>query len=297
MADFATLSDGQCEIRAGTDAALVIGDGTSFSWTQDGPAWWAGTEVRVSDQARTGANGYIAGTDLLGKHTDTIQCLLLGDDASDVGDLIDQWKAACAYSPDELVAVRLNALGRTRIRYGRFRIPGEVDAKAARTGSLGVASAQFEALDPLTYSDDETSDATGRVTSAGGITWAVTWPVSWPAGTSGAITITNGGNAPAPWTARLAGPLTYPEITHVESGRRLALDLSANGGVDLGADDFLDLDSAARSILLNGSADRRSQLTIDSQWWDLDPGDNTFVLAADAGGGTLTVTSRDAFFS
>lgn len=292
-----TLTNGQAELRAGTDAALVIGDGTDFDWTADGPLWWSGTEVRTSDQARSGANGYVVGRDLLGKHTSTIQAYLLGDTEAELGDRIDAWKAACAYASDELVTVRLCAFGRTRRRVGRFRIPGDVSTPHARTDYFAIGSAQFEALDPLTYGDDLQSDSTQRRQDGAGFAVPFDVPFDLPASVGGSFTITNAGNVAAPWTARLDGPLTYPEITHLESGRRLSLAFSANGGVDLATGEYLDLDSASRSVLLNGTADRRTQLTIDSTWWDLDPGANTFELAADAGAGTLTVSAYDAFYS
>ena len=55
-------------------------------------------------------------------------------------------------------------------------------------------------------------------------------------------------------------------------------------------------ETVEKSAMLNGTADRRTQLTVDSQWWDLDPGTNSFRLDAQAGTGTITVTWRDTFY-
>lgn len=291
------LTDGQAELRADSDAALVIGDGTNYAWADDGPQWWASPAVRTTDQDRTNTDGVTPGRDLLGSHVTTLQVLLLGDSASDVGDRIDTWKAACARASDELVTVRLCALGRTRRRYGRFRIVGDVDAHEARTGWMAIGACQFEALDPRTYGDDEHTASTPRVQPGSGFSVPFTPPFSLGAAVGGTINATNDGNTAGPWTARLDGPLTYPEISHLESGRRLSLDLTANGGVTLGTGEWLDFDSQSRSILLNGTTDRRTQLTIDSDWWSLLPGANTFTLAADDGTGELTVSWRDTYLS
>lgn len=294
-----TLTDGQVELRADTDDALVVGPGTSYQFTTDWINWWTAPAVRTSDVERGGVDGLLYGRDLLGVHATPIVVQIIGDSAADLGDKIDAWKAACAVLADATVTVRANLLGRTRRRVGRFRVPGEIIPRGKVTvgGHVANASCQFEAADPITYGDDETSASTTREVGGTGFTAPFTVPFSLGASTAGGLSITNAGNRAAPWTARLDGPLTYPEITHTQSGRRLYLSLDANGGVDLAAGQYLTIDSKARSVLLNGTADQRSRLTIDSQWWDLDPGQNDFLLRADAGTGTLTVTARDAWHS
>jgi hypothetical protein len=297
------ITDGQLEI-AGT---LVIGDGTDYRLPLGGIQWWSAPEIRSNDIARSGATGYVPGRDLLGKDTLTVQVMILADSEPELGTKIDAWKAACASTADSTVPVRMSLLGQTRVRFGRFRIPGDVqldlwsldygdlDGCLARLRAHG--SAQFEALDGRTYGDAQQMVVVGRTQPGSGFSPPFTPPFTPGASVGGAVDVTNGGNAAGPWTARLDGPLTYPEITHTESGRKLSLDLTANGGVDLATGEWLAFDSSRRSILLDGSADRRTQLTSDSMWWELDPGVNTFTLDADAGAGTLTVTWRDAWLS
>lgn len=293
------LADGQVEIRADTDDALVVGPGTAYRFTTDWISWWSAPAVRTADVERGGVDGILAGRDLLGAHATPLVVQIIADDAEDLGDKIDAWKAACAISTDSTVTVRANLLGRTRRRVGRFRVPGEIIPRGRMTvgGFVANAACQFDALDPVTYGDEETSAVTTREVAGSGFTVGFTVPFSLGASTGGGLSIWNNGNRSAPWTARLDGPLTYPEITHTQSGRRLYLSLDANGGVDLATGQYLIIDSAARSVMLNGTADQRSRLTIDSEWWSLDPGQNDFILRADAGGGTLTVTARDAWHS
>lgn len=292
----ATLSDGQAELRADDTDALVIGDGTIFAWHEDGPDWWSSTEIRTTDQPRSNANGSTPGRDLLGKHATILIVNVLADSEEAAGDAIDQWKAATAYAPYTLATVRLRALGRTRRRVGRFR-KSDANAALARKGFVVACSTLFEALDGRTYGDTLNTATTTRVSPGSGFVAPFTPPFTLGASTPGTATITNAGKASAPWTARLDGPLDGIVIEHLQSGRRLDLSLTANGGVTLGAGDFLELDSDARSVLFNGAADRRNVLTIDSSWWELDPGDNSFVLNANTGSGTLTVNARDVFYS
>lgn len=295
-----TLADGQMELRAGTSAALVIGNGTAYRWTNESwIQWWSAPTVRTFDMERGGVDGLLAGRDLLGSQATPMLVQIIGDSAEDLGDKIDAWKAACAVSSDLLVTVRANVLGRTRRRYGRFRIPGEIIPRGKVTigGHVANAACQFEALDPITYGDTATSAQCTREIPGAGFEVPFTPPFSLPAATTGGLSIVNSGNRAGAWQARLDGPLQYPEITHTTSGKRLFLSLDANGGVDLTAGQYVILDSKTRAVLLNGTSDRRSQLTIDSEWWDHDPGQNDYLLRADDGTGTLTVTAYDAWHS
>lgn len=289
----------QVEIRADTDAALVIGRGTAFEWAEDGPTWWNPIEVTTNDEKRSGAHGYTPGIDYRGKHVATLIVTILGESRADIAEKIDAWKAACAIAEgDELVAVRARLLvGETRVRFGRFRIPGAVNAAAAAENFTAIGSAQFEVLDGLTYSDTERSLVTGRVVPGAGIELPAELPWELPESAAGSVNAVNAGTAPGYWRARLTGPLEQPVLDHLESGTRLAL--TANGGVNLAPGQFLDIDSRRRTVLLNGTADRQSQLAVPppDRWGGLAVGDNTFRLSADDGAGTLSVFWRDAYHS
>lgn len=292
----ATLADGQIELSADTDAALVVGPGTAYRYPPDWVAWWGSPEVRTFDQARSNTDGYQFGRDLYGKHGTPLLVQILGDDASDLGDKIDAWKAATALSVADLT-IRANLLGRTRRRIGRFRNPGDATSRGRVTtgGFVMNAAARFETSDALTYGDDEHTATVGREVPGSGFTPPFTVPFTLGASTSGAVDVVHAGNAPAPWTARIDGPMTGFTIHHVEFDRRLAF--TANGGVDLDDGQWLELDSRRGTALLNGSGGRLDRLTLDSNWWDLGPGSNTFHLAANSGAGLLTISWRDAYLS
>lgn len=291
------LEQGQMELRADTDQALIVGPQTAYRYPPEWMQWWGATEVRTFDTPRSGSDGFTAGRDLLGKHSTTIVVQILADDLFDLETKIDAWKAAAAASNDVLVALRANPLGSTRVRYGRFRIPGEVLSRGRVTlgGFVANASALFEALDPRTYADDQIDQTTARAIPGSGFAVPFLVPFTLPAGQVGTVAVVNLGNTAARWTARLDGPLVNPQVAHLEYGRRLAF--TANGGLTIDAGQWLTIDSQTRSALLQGLSERGTQLTLDSEWFDLGPGSNSLELDADSGSGTVTFSWRHAYLS
>lgn len=97
------------------------------------------------------------------------------------------------------------------------------------------------------------------------------------------------GNAPAKASLRIDGPVIFPEVHHLESGRSLTFDLI------LEDDQWLEIDLDRRTVLLNGQASRRGRMR--GQWFELTPGTNTLAFAADSNDrdASLTVTWRDAY--
>lgn len=272
----------------------VAGPGTSICWLDQVLDWWGGTPIRDRDIPRMASDGVRGGIDLLGAKTLTGSMLIEGTDNADLLAQIDAFQTAWAPSSEDIPIVVM-LLGEKRRRYGRPRRTNVDPFLATRLrrceGPAVVISFQFEALDPYQYSDAEHSVTIGLLVP-GGTTMPITLPVTLAPSSGGTGSAPNAGTMPAPWTGRLDGPLTNPAITHVEQNR--TLDFDVNGGLDLGASDFVLIDSRARSALLNGTADRRNTLDLGSQWFDLDPGTNTISFAADAGSGSFTITWRDA---
>lgn len=190
-----------------------------------------------------------------------------------------------------------------------FQIPGEdsrrIWCRPARFDlpltvplSLGffAGSVQWEASDPFIYSDDTHTEITARAEPGDGLAPPWTPPLAFPAATSlGAFTAANAGTWPAPWTARIDGPITDPVITNVTSGK--ALHFTANGGLELTGSQWVDIDSSTGEVLLGGTGDRRTTLRLpESRWFELAPGDNEILFTAAAGAGELTFTWRDCWW-
>lgn len=285
MAGEFVVADDQYQLRD-----VMIGPGSKYRW-ETTPVLWGGATMRAHDSPFAAAHGVRGGRDLLGSSTKAGRVAILADDATDLRGCLDDLFAAWAPSDDDLAFVG-QRLGSKRRRYGRPRRAELVDDATTFEHSALVA-VMFEALDPFVYSDTENTAASTVPVLGAGLTPPLTPPLTIGASSGGALTAANAGTVDAPWTGRLDGPLTNPIITHVEQAR--TLDLDANGGLELGASDFLLIDSRDRSLLLNGSADRRINLDLGSVWFDLDPGTNTILFNADSGTGALTITWRDTW--
>lgn len=89
----------------------------------------------------------------------------------------------------------------------------------------------------------------------------------------GRITVTNAGTTAADPIIRIFGPCTDPRIANETVDKALEFT-----GLTIAAGDYLELDPAHRTARLNGlaSSSRYGFLNFDtSEWWSLEPGDNT----------------------
>ena len=270
---------------------LLFGDGTTIDVDEidgldDLPA------IATSDTSRDADWGSDAGNDMPRDRSVTIS-----------GEFVAGTDAELAATLD---ALRDGFLGNDDVKAFVWRHPGEgkrliwarcrrrsIPTTLRRALRFPVWGVQLVAVDPRIYSAVEYSVSTSRTTAGSGFTPPFTPPFTLGASTAGTVRVTNAGSVDAPWTGRLNGPLTNPVITNRTTGERLAF--TANGGLVLGAGEYVAIDSAARSVLLAGTASRRSQLSLDSRWWSLPPGDTDIELTADAGTGTLSVSSRSAW--
>jgi hypothetical protein len=112
-------------------------------------------------------------------------------------------------------------------------------------------------------------------------------------GTSGQLTATNQGAAPAYPVLRVDGPVANPSIEQTNTGSQIVIDATLQTG------EYLLIDTRSRAVLFNGETPRRSWVRAGSTWPLLMPGDNDFVYRGAALPGSpgqtslLTVTWRD----
>jgi hypothetical protein len=114
------------------------------------------------------------------------------------------------------------------------------------------------------------------------LTFNRTYAASAP---SGSFTVVNNGNAPTDWVATVFGGIVNPVVRIGDVDIEMTLTLTTG--------QFLVIDSAARTILLNGDpADSRYDLSNFTEWsWDellLEPGSNLIRLS---GSGLETSTA------
>lgn len=282
---------------------------TAWHWTYEGATWGSGAAIDLDVVAVEGLRGVaakVANVPRLGhgsrlgrmevpERTFTMEVETGVDGHDAMAELVAALSAAWAPRHDE-AALTFEVEGeeprRIYCRPERFVLP------LVHRFVLGyfAGAVQWSASDARIFSDAEHSEVTGRGEPGDGLAPPWTPPLSFPAGTTGAVSAPNAGTAPARWSIRLDGPLVNPVITHTTSGR--ALHLTANGGLDLAATQWLTVDGDTGAMLLNDTGDRRTILRLpESRFFDLDPGDNVVALTADSGAGTMSVTWRDAWWS
>ena len=276
---------GQYQIRD-----LLMGPGTGFIIRRPGSTPHPWPDMSSDDVPFDQGHGIHAGSDLLGGRRVPLTIGIRAASRSAARAALQTLQAAWRPTSTDIELAWRDDLGTFRF-VGRPRL-ADPNEDLVSAGVVDV-ECRFMATNPFYEAAIPGSDTTSRTTAGSGFTPPFTPAFTLGASTDGTLRATNVGSADASWTARLEGPLTNPVITNLATRERLAF--SANGGLVLGAGEFVAIDAAARSVLLAGTASRRSQLSLDSRWWSLAPGDTDIELTADAGTGTLSVTWRSAW--
>jgi hypothetical protein len=170
------------------------------------------------------------------------------------------------------------------------------ETKIADVGPIGFKfSLILYAPDPRRYATAATSGDVTLPTAAtvGGRTYGRTYPLTYSGtGGLGSYLAVNTGTYSTPIVFTIYGPITNPSIEQYGTGRKLEVDLV------LGASDYLVLDTAAKTVLLNGATDRSGSMPWNAAWFNLAPGTTELRFRGTAGaGGTprLTTTFTSAW--
>jgi hypothetical protein len=124
---------------------------------------------------------------------------------------------------------------------------------------------QWKCPDPLRYGPPQPSVSTGLPTSGGGLVYPLVYPLSYgAAGTPGQVTLTNTGTAPAPFVATVTGSLPNGFQVSSGTGQRIRYETTVPSG------ETLTIDTGEGTIVAQGTADRRGNLTI-ADWIQVPP--------------------------
>lgn len=166
---------------------------------------------------------------------------------------------------------------------------------------------QLAAPDPFKYSTSLQSGSTGLPSAgSGGLDWTDPTGLDWtdPTGLNwgspsmgGTLVMANGGNADA-WPiftiSTGANPVVNPKITEQGTGRQLVYAGTLLAGDTL----VIDTSPNARTVILNGAADRRPFLT-KAEWFPIPAqGTTAAVFTADAFSATALLSAqwRNTYF-
>lgn len=100
--------------------------------------------------------------------------------------------------------------------------------------------------------------------------------------------IINSGNRPTPLIFTISGPVVDPRIINDAESK------SMNFSITLGASDVLVIDTSNKTVLLNGSTNRRNAL-LTQDWFFLNVGSTFIRFGGASGTGTLSVSYRNAW--
>ncbi len=143
-------------------------------------------------------------------------------------------------------------------------------------GRIKAFQISLIAADPRIYG---TTINNAQVNAGGSATGGFTSPIisPWQSGASpvGQLILANLGNISSPPTIAIYGPITNPVVRNQTTGEELSFTYSLTAG------EFLEINTADRTISLNGSTNRYSALNFTgSSWWELQPGNNDIRLSA-----------------
>lgn len=178
----------------------------------------------------------------------------------------------------EDVELRFTLGGREYVMFGRPRMVSP-DTKTIRAG-WSVTQAAFVALDPTIYAGVETVFGPLVPPSfIGGLEVPVTAPFTIGATiTGGVATLINEGTKDTSLVLRIDGPVVTPRVALERPDgtvQTLTFDMTLSAG------EWLDVDTAKRTVTLNGTSSRRGQ--VSGHWPVLPPGSSTLLFrTADA---------------
>lgn len=278
-------ADYQLEYRG-----LLLGAGTGYELVELRGLGLA--EVRSSDTARPRDHGRFAGTDYLDARVLQFDIEVWAPDADGLAERMDTLTAAFAPGDSEQPLVfQLPGADDKRRIHCRPRRLGYPIANGHQFGVIEALTVECVATDPRVYDNTQQNASVGLATGGGGLEFPATFPVSF--GTPGTSNIIDAGNAGTFETrpvARIDGPATNPILENITTGHQLALNGALAGG------EFLLVDFAERTVLLNGTASRYGWVDDPDQWWVLVPGSNEVRFSASTyeGGALLTLSWRSA---
>lgn len=276
------LAEGQVQV-----GFLVMGEGTPYRMLEFAP--WTRTVRADQGGDRAWNHGSWSGAEWQDEAVVPMLIRVVGDDAG-------SWLAlhqalAAAFAPsNEDVELRWVTGGVEFLLLGRPRL---VDPRI-RTLARGqiVTKAGFVALDPAVYSGALHTVQLALPIVTGGLAVPITVPFSVDATVlTGRAEITNAGTKPVGLKLRIDGPVVEPRVLLLTDGAVTTLQL----WLTLTAGQWLDIDTGARTVHINGTVSRRGNAS--GGWPELPHGTHELFFDANAydAAALLTASWRDAW--
>lgn len=259
------------------------GDGPYRIQTIDG--WEDLPGGRSSDVARSRSHGAHPGIFLASSRVVTVKGIL--SDPDNAGGAVLALQEKTPLLSEQLDELTITSFGRSLTAFARVErrsIPQDI-GYGFGTHEWVV---QWTAPDPLRYGPVQTAVSTGLPTSAGGLVYPIVYPLTYgTSGNPGLVTLTNTGTAAVGFDAVVTGSLPLGFQVSSTDGQRLRYE------APVGAGETLYLSTSEGTLLAEGTADRRSNLTV-TDWIQVPALSSVTLLFASLGGtydpaATLTI--------
>lgn len=253
------------------------------------------TAVRDVNQARPGRRGTQTRSKFAGSSTIAIKCHIFGSDRGDTRARYDKLAAAAQYSIAEPRLLKWTEPGSSLELQSYVRLVAMEDPQWEQGAPVLKIQHQFRSDDPRAYSQSlQTVRSLPLGAQGQGMTLPATMPVhfneviSFPR-----VSVSNLGEIGTPALIRVFGYVLNPKVRIVSTGEEIALT------GEIGAGSFMEIDTDARTIRLNGDPNASRLGLRDpalTTWWEIPEGQHTIVLLSDAqdSQAALEVDWRDA---
>lgn len=274
---------------------VLMGAATSYQVDTDGVGGFGLPAIRDSDTPRPMDHGVFVGPDYMDSKPLTIPLSIDADTGAEAEELLLEletaWRAVTDPEAISELAFRL-AGDRTYLAFGRPR-RFAVKAKDLKSGHI-EAVAQFVATDPRIYDAELSTSSSGPGSTTGGLSLPHGFPHGFGSSSPGALQVVNDGNEatyPVATVTVGVGGIAGFTISNVDAGEDFSVTLN------LSEADELEVDFAAKTVVLNGTASRIGNVDRPgSEWLSAAPGTTNWAFAiSGAGTATLTLDWRSAF--
>jgi hypothetical protein len=278
------LTTGQWQVRD-----LVLGPGTAYE-VEPGTNPFT-LSVRSQGGNRAWNHGTWSGAEWANEKVVPMRVNVSGEDLSGWLSAFQALTAVFAPVGDsaEQVELRFEFAGAEYLLQGRPRL---VDPDMSLLGGFSSpVRCAFVAQDPRIYSGTLSQDSTGLPVQSGGLTVPLTVPFTVDGVLAGgSLAMLNEGTTSTGLLARVDGPVPGPAVVIQQPDgtvQSVRFDLTLAGG------QFLTIDTAARTALLNGlpQSNQRGRAVWDIDPYPLPPGTSTLRYLAGGFNATTTVTA------
>ncbi|MGW6703617.1 phage distal tail protein [Streptomyces sp. NPDC054956] len=228
--------------------SLGMVDAAGVAWHLQTLEGWDGPDQRAEYSLREADHGAWAAPVYLNQRPITLAGKIEAADITALDTAMEQLIAAGSLT-DTTLTVYETTPKRATVRRSGSPLLRPITDRIAQYSLLVTAA------DPRRYSTTLQSQSTALPTVTGGLTLPITLPITISTTmVSGSITLSNAGSIATRPTLTITGPVVTPTVVAALPGGAVT---QIAYGATLQAGDVLVIDSAARTVVLNGTASRR----------------------------------------